>query len=266
MKKKILAVALAAIMIVIAVAGATLAYLKDSDYDKNTMTVGNVKIVQNETDRDGKAYVDNQKLLPAVYPNGTFPSKTTEIADTNGKTIKIWDEQVNNEIDKFVSVTNTGTEPAYIRTIIAFETQRHYAEGTDTLVADLWDTYLCINGSFTFLNRYVTVEGVEYAIVAYTYKGLDNDGVINPGETTESSLRQIFLTGEANNEFYDYIGRQYDILVLSQATQVAGFDNADQALNTAFGDLTTVEDATLVEWLSQSTTKTTGDANVIASN
>lgn len=265
MKKKILALAIAAIMVVTALASVSLAYLMDSDYDKNTMTVGHVKIVQNETKRDGTAYEDNLKLLPAVYPTGAL-SKDLTIADTNGANINVWGDSINNEIDKFVSVTNTGSEEAYIRTIIAFETQRHYAPNTDTLVADLWDLYLLINGSFDFIDRYVTIDDVEYAICAYTYKGVSGDGKIQPKETTESSLRQIALSPDAGNEFFQYIGEKYDILVLSQAVQTAGFENADQALNAAFGDLTTVEDSKLIEWLSGTTAKTTADANTIAAN
>ena len=248
MKKKILIASLAVIMIVTAIAGASLAYLQDTDHDKNTMTVGNVKIVQNETDRNGDAFVEGQKLLPAVYNELT---KDLTITDTNGKSIDVWGDSINNEIDKFVSVTNNGTESAYIRTIFAFETQRHYAAGTDEVVADLQDVYIGFNGSFDYLNRYIVVNGVEYALASYTYKGLNGDGVIPAGATTESSLRQIFLAPTAGNEFYDFIGEEYDILALSQAVQTAGFDSADQALNAAFGDLATIEDSVLIGWFNE---------------
>ena len=48
MKKKILAVAIAAIMIVTAIASMSLAYMTDTDEQKNTMTVGKVDIEQLE--------------------------------------------------------------------------------------------------------------------------------------------------------------------------------------------------------------------------
>lgn len=250
MKKKLLVAALAVILVVTAIAGTSLAYLQDTDYDKNTMVVGNVKIVQNETNRTGDAFVEGQKLLPAVYPNGTL-SKDLTIVDTDGRQINVWGDSINNEIDKFVSVTNNGTESAYIRTIFAFETQRHYAEGTDEVVADLQDVYIGFNGSFDYLDRYIVVNGVEYALASYTYQGLAGDGVIPAGSTTESSLRQIFLAPTAGNEFYDFIGEEYDILALSQAVQTAGFANAEQALNAAFGDLATIEDSILIGWFNE---------------
>ena len=53
MKKKVLTLCLAAIIAVMAISGASLAYLKDYDSVKNVMTAGNVKIVQNEKDRFG---------------------------------------------------------------------------------------------------------------------------------------------------------------------------------------------------------------------
>ena len=63
MKKKILAIVLCVAMLAIAIVGGTMAYFTDTDADVNVMALGNVKIVQNETDRNGDAYVDGQKLL-----------------------------------------------------------------------------------------------------------------------------------------------------------------------------------------------------------
>lgn len=225
MKKKLLVAALAVIMVVTAIAGASLAYLQDTDSAKNVMTAGNVLIEQNEKDRDGNDFVDDQKLYPAVI-NGALTKEDG-----------LWTDSINNEIDKIVTVTNTGTESAYIRTIIAFETQRHYREGSSTEFTNLHDVYLGVNGSFDYLDMYITVGGVEYCLAAYTYEGASGDGKIAAGETTESSLRQIFLAPTADNEFYALFG-EYDILVLSQAVQTEGFADADTALNTAFGEIT----------------------------
>ena len=60
MKKKILALALVAILAVTAIAGASLAYLTDKDEAVNVMTLGNVDIQQNERDRFGSDFA--QKL------------------------------------------------------------------------------------------------------------------------------------------------------------------------------------------------------------
>ena len=64
MKNKILAIVLCVAMLAIAIVGGTMAYFTDTDADVNVMSLGNIKIVQNETDRNGDAYVDGQKLFP----------------------------------------------------------------------------------------------------------------------------------------------------------------------------------------------------------
>ena len=43
-KKKIVSLCLAAVLVVMAIAGATVAYFTDTDAKTNTFTVGNVKI------------------------------------------------------------------------------------------------------------------------------------------------------------------------------------------------------------------------------
>ena len=237
MKKKVLTLCLAAIIAVMAISGASLAYLKDYDSVKNVMTAGNVKIVQNEKDRFGADFADDQRLLPAVYTNLTKDLKYT---DADGTEIMIWGESINNEIDKFVSVTNRGSEAAYIRTVFAFETRRHYAEGSSTEFTDLHDVYLGVNGTMEYLNLYITVDGVEYCLAVCTYAD-----PVAAGATTSSSLRQIFLSPDAGNEFYDIFGPTYEILCLSQAVQVQGFDDARTALDTAFGQINA---ANATEW------------------
>ena len=255
MKKKLFTVALALIIAITAITGASLAYLNDTDYAKNVMVTGNVKIVQNERDRDGNDFQNGQKLLPAVYTN---LSKDLEIDDADGNKINVWGNSINNELDKFVSVTNTGTEDAYIRTIIAFETCEIYEAGTTNVVGWLHDMYLGVNTKnvkFLYLDEaktqpmIITVGDTRYALAVCTYAD-----PVAAGATTASSLRQIFLAPSAGNEFYDLIKnsqdvREYDILCLSQAVQAEGFNTeaygAEYALNTAFGEVN-VSNAT--EW------------------
>lgn len=264
MKKKIVTLCLLVALAATAVVGGTLAYFSDSDADVNVMSLGNVKIVQNETDRDGNAYVDGQKLFPAVYAEGGLQKDGT-ITDTDGKSeLKIWKDSLENEIDKFVSVTNGGTEDAYVRTILAFETVRSYEEGSDTVYTDLHDHFFLINGDYTYLKNgnefvYVTIDGTEYALAVKTYAD-----PLAPGETTAASLRQFALTWEAGNEVYDFFGPSYDILALSQAVQVEGFNvegrGAEFALNAAFGEVTPEN---VADWFASTGVKTTGRNNVI---
>ena len=265
MKKKLLTLGVVAAMLLTS-AGATLAYFTDSDADVNVMSLGNVQIVQNETDRNGDAYVDGQKLLPCVKGEG-YLSKNGTMTDTDGKTsLAIWDESIGNEIDKFVSVTNKGTEPAYVRTILAFETVRSYVEGSSTEYTDLHDHFFLMNGDYTYLTDnagnfvYATIDGTEYVLAVKTYTN-----PLKAGETTTASLRQFALTWEAGNEVYDFFGESYDILVLSQAVQVAGFETAgaEAALNEGFGEVTPEN---VVAWFNSTAIKTSGGNNIVGAN
>ncbi|MBQ3256983.1 MAG: hypothetical protein IJA67_06195 [Oscillospiraceae bacterium] len=261
--KKAIALLLAAVLLVAASVVGTIAYLTDSDADVNVMSAGNVYIVQNETDRDGNAFVNGQKLLPATKGDG-YLSKDGTMTDTDDKTsLNIWDKSINNEIDKFVSVTNVGTEAAYVRTILLFETVKSYKEGSSTEYTDLHDHFLLMNGDYTYLKDdagkfvYVTIDGTEYVIAVKTYAD-----PLEAGATTTASLRQFALTWEAGNEFYDFFGPEYDIVVFSQAVQKQGFETvgAEAALNEAFGEVTS---ANVADWVATTAIKTAGPNNVI---
>ena len=76
------------------------------------------------------------------------------------------------------------------------------------------------------------------------------EDALAPQQISFPSLKQIFMAPTANNEVADIFGDEYTILALSQGTQTAGFGSAKEALDTAFGDLATVSDDVLVEWLS----------------
>lgn len=93
MKKKVLTVCLVAVIAIMAVAGASLAYLTDTDAEDNVFTVGNVQIDLTEN------FSQNSKLLPAT---GSAQQGT-----------------LVNGVQKEVFVTNTGSEDAYVRVHIA---------------------------------------------------------------------------------------------------------------------------------------------------
>lgn len=218
MKKKLIALSVALVLFVSALLGGTYAFLIDTDYDKNVMVVGNVEIQQIEKDRNDNDFVQNQKLLPAVYT-------TAPVAGDN----TVWDSELTNEIDKFVSVKNTGSEKAYIRTIFLFE---------DDLGEDGIDLVHCNYNNddgqgLEWLAEPVEIGGVDFYVAYATY-----DTEIDNGETTPVSLKQIYLDASAGNEWFNGVGNQYDIHVFSQAVQYEGFANAKTALNTAFGEVT----------------------------
>lgn len=99
--KKIVALIFAFALCITATFSATVAYLTDTDDDTNVFTVGNVEIEQNEKNRNGEDFED-QKIFPIV-------NDSTENGYHMG----------NNYVDKIITVTNTGSEDAYVRTYIA---------------------------------------------------------------------------------------------------------------------------------------------------
>lgn len=264
MKKKILALCLVVVLAVTAVTGATLAYFTDSDADVNVMTAGNIVIVQNETERDGTAYVDGQPLMPAVFPEydwtqGGNPDYDSTMPDTDGEgNLKIWDKAINNEIDKVISVTNGGTLPAYIRTIVLMENTADNA--ICEKIHGLWNNsdgqYRQWVTKADGTEDMVTIDGTTYSIAVCTY-----NTAIEAGKTSAPSLMQLWLDPSADNGWYELIGEDgFTILAFSQAVQTTGFDNAETALNTAFGE---VNSTNVANWVDVTPIKTSGLNNVI---
>lgn len=256
--KKIAILALSLCMVAAIAITGTIAYFTDADFNKNVMTLGNVKIdqIEKERDEEGKLqdFTDDKKLLPAVYQDADF--KDLDEVTVEDYTINVLPEQSKNIVDKIVYVQNKGTEPAYIRTIFAFETNNLHAEASGL---DIVDTYI---GMFSKNVKFMyedgkpvtfTMNGVDYHLAVCLYAD-----AIAAGDYTEPSLRQIFMAPTANNEIIDLFGEKYDILVLSQAVQSAGFvaegekSAAAVGLDRAFGEVTP---ANALKWFSETASK-----------
>lgn len=218
MKKKI-TIALAVLLIIGLGVVTTLALLTDEDRDVNVMTVGNVSIEQIEEQRDEnnrmEAFEQNKTMIPAVYDKIDWDEDTTYG--------KVFSDEMANVVDKFVTVKNTGLTDAYVRTIIAFEDSGNIGDR------------LHINVGFEgkLVADDVEIDGVKYEIYEFTY-----EDVVKPGETTGYSLKQLFFNMDTTSEELAAIDGTYEVLVVSQAVQAAGFDSAEEALNKAFGATT----------------------------
>ena len=260
MKKKIIALALVACLAIIAIAGATLAYFTDTDSQVNVMTTGKVDISQNEQQLGENGELEdfdqNKPLMPMVDNRKT---EDTTVVDEDG----YFNDDMANVVDKIVTVKNEAEEgainqDAYVRTILAFETATEYEAGTSKVLRngkEIFDTYIGTLGDFKLLDRdTIKVNGVEYVLAVKVYKD-----PLKPQKVSEPSLKQIFLSPDADNEVANLFGEEYNILALSQGTQVAGFEDvndngivADDALDRAFGVLDgddMIGDATLIAWL-----------------
>lgn len=253
MKKKLLTFLSLLTVAAISIAG-TVAYLTDSDSDVNVMTLGNVDIVQNEQQRGAsgslEAFENDKKLLPAVYGTLAYDDEKLTI---NGKEYNVFTngKGIENVVDKIVTVTNKGFEAAYVRTLIAFE-------DTDGISEYI---HFKSNGAVEFPANgddcvSFVKNGATYVVGVYTY-----DAPLAAGETSEPSLMQLFWDKTTTNEILAKAGDKYEVLVLSQAVQAAGFTDAETALNEAFGAVTYDADETVAQWFNAASIETSGKQN-----
>ena len=258
--KKILLMALSLVLVAAMSIGGTVAYLQDDDSDVNVMTLGSVKIEQHEYERkvdanggyvtDNTGYVlqgftQDKPLYPATIPTNSaeWTYGTTNVmfeqVGANGGGMNVFVEP--NAVDKFVFVKNAGKTDAYVRTLIAFE--------SGSLSTEEWDEVVSTSYHFSWGEPVVigsiTVENNNYVVLEYTYegrpdKGFHENGILPAGEVTQCSLGQVYMRSTATNEDCEAIDGdkdgKYNILVLSQAVQTAGFADAKTALDTAFGE------------------------------
>ncbi len=270
--KKVLLMCTAYVLVAALAIGGTIAYLTSEDSDVNVMTLGNVSIAQHEYERatktdgsyetkeiDGvtsyelKEFTQAKPLYPATeidangnpYNYGAGDYGPTRVKMSQVDSHGSMDVFVNeNAIDKFVTVENTGKTDAYVRTIIAMEigslTEARFDEVIKT------SSFMTAQGVWKVTDiGIVEIGGNNYYIIEYVYNGakalggVHENGVLPAGDTTYPSLAQVYMTGSATNEDVEKIDGNnngtYDILVLSQAVQAAGFENAQTALDTAFG-------------------------------
>lgn len=227
MKKKLLVVC-AVILLLGIVSYGTLAYFSSTDQVTNTFTVGSVKIVQNEQQHDDvtgelEDFEQDQTLLPVADPS--VP------------------ENDENYIEKIVTVTSVGKNPAYVRTHIAVPTAL-----AQILTLDMSDSANWVSVSYPVQPTQV-VDGVEYTIYSFTYTQ-----PLDQGQSTDVLLEGVYLNANVDmkenegepqfctwNEqtqsfdFYDFdVTEKVHVLVATQGVQSQGFADADSALDAAF--------------------------------
>lgn len=275
--KKTLLLGLSFILVTAVAIGGTLAYLTSEDSDVNVMTLGNVSIAQHEYQRvvnaDGTyatATIDNQtsyvleefkqaKPLLPIVGDPSLPGDNPEYAGWDSTIVRM--TQVDsygfmqvfagkNAQDKFVTVENTGKTDAYVRTLVAIECGTGDANliGTSTRCVKAENA---ATNTAPWISNYIgkiTIDANTYVLYEYIYRGANDvnrhvNGVLPAGDTTYPNLAQVYLKSETTNEDCKALDGNgngtLDILVLSQAVQTAGFENAEVALDTAFGNITT---------------------------
>lgn len=263
--KKVLLMCTAYVLVAALAIGGTIAYLQDDDSDVNVMTLGNVKIEQNEYQRvqnadgtyptktiDGKtSYIledfTNDKPLYPIVGDPNEPGNSPAYAGYDDITVRM--TQVGsyggmqvfagkNAQDKFVTVKNTGKTDAFVRTYVAIEIGstdgKLIMTSSRAQTADATGTQPWIVSSVGTIE----IDDNNYKVVEYVYRGASDinrhvNGILPAGDTTYPNLCQVYLKHNATNEDMVAIdgngNGKLDILVLSQAVQAAGFENADEA-------------------------------------
>ena len=257
MKKRIITISLVIALLATCFAG-TYAYLTDIDAATNVMVLGNVDIEQYEYERDAEgklvAFKQDKPLYPAVNPAMEWGEAITFSDSIEGAargSQMVFVEP--NALDKFVFVKNTGKSDAYVRTLVAFEAGTKTMEEHEKLIGLSYHDM-----TWTIVNQvYTTIDGENYVVLelVYTGRGAEDDdkgGILPVSQTTTASICQIYLASTATNEDVAALdgnnNGKYDILVLSQAVQAAGFTDAQTALDTAFGK---VNDTNVTKWFEE---------------
>lgn len=258
MKRKIVTVCLAAVLVIIAVAGASLAYLTDTDERTNTFTVGDVDITLIEQ-RKGANGLES-------YGEGSYKLKPGKSND-------------GNAVSKIVTVKNNGTEDAYVWVELRipaylvsneYKAEPHTNESKNALH---WNSYGCFNVEYNSGNywRLAVSDGIVDAehkvtdanMVAvedglwydYEYVGTEDNGntvvirtkmkdVLPAGKTSLPALAQVYMDWRVTKTADGYKlpdgteipkDASWKIDVRAYAIQADGIDGIDVAI-AAFAD------------------------------
>jgi len=232
-KRKLLSLALSLSMVAILAVGGTLAYFTDTDAKVNTFTVGNIDIelVENFGDNNPET---PEELVPAT---GSAQAGT-----------------LKNGVTKEVSVKNTGSKEAYVRVHIAipnilddgaetFDASAnllHFNYDKTSVGEGKWDwsktTGAAYEGDWNYYEQ--TIDGVLYNVYVVTF-----ESSLDAEAQTCAAMTQVYLDKKVSSadmeKLQAELGTSWNIEVKAEGAQVAGFENAYDALNMSFGIPTT---------------------------
>lgn len=162
-KRKIVSLCLAAVLVVMAIAGATVAYFTDTDAKDNTFTVGNVDITLTEPNWEGSGKED----APEVYPGEPLAKDPT--------------------------VTNSGNNPCFVRISVAnrdqFGTKGDITYRTDYVANKLGEKWVLHTDGYFYYTKVLEVGATTDALF---------DQIVMPtGLTGNEDTQPITVTAQA---------------------------------------------------------------------
>lgn len=246
MKKKLLAMCLVVALAATAVIGGTLAYFTDTDTETNTFTAGGVKIdlIEQQVGENGlEPFEQDQVLMPIV-------------GSAQGEKDQYGQPVAENYIDKIATIENKGKSDAYVRAYFAIPSALddgydtfnaalnvlHFNFGNNNGVSTFGNEWNWKNESGTWKYYETEIDGVKYNVYYADYTK-----ILAAGATTEQFISGVYLDSHVDmvdGNYVDTRDPQADISILAGdvkcpvmavAVQAAGFDNADAAVEAAFG-------------------------------
>lgn len=218
-KKKIITLALVAVLAVTAVAGVSVAYFTDTKTSRNVFTMGNVKISLDEAPVDGEGHAtDGARVTENEYGTGAaYPGAV---------------------LDKDPTVHNIGKNPAYIRAVVNVSDWKN-------LCADFFPDFTEAfpeDGYKASLNLLVGETGEGWSVIEVkegdTFNDdvadvkfvLKYDGILAAGEDTTPIFTKVTIPASFGEngmsaESFD------EIKITAQAIQTNSFDSWEEAFS-----------------------------------
>lgn len=251
-KKKIVSLCLAAVLVVMAIAGATVAYFTDTDNETNTFTVGNVKIdlvEQQKGDNGLEAFDQNKVLVPGKSNDGNAVSKIATVKNTGKNDAWVWAEL---KIPKYLVSSEYPTNESknalhwnsYGCFNVEYNSGNYWNLATTDGIVDaghkVTDTNMvAVEDGLWYDYKYVgdeTINGTEYVVIRTTMQK-----TLPAGKTSLPFLAQVYMdwrvtTNEDGTQFILPAGdpistdASWQIFVNAYAIQADGFDSVDAAI------------------------------------
>lgn len=193
-KKKIVSLCLAAVLVVMAIAGATVAYFTDTDNETNTFTIGNVKIdlIESTYHREG-----NDNSGDASIPNPTHTASGMEYVTDGHKAFT--DDEIKTDAAKYKEyigekgglmvpgravakcpyVVNTGSNDAYIRIRVMVPSAANFdfvSVANGGVITNQWTTSCMLSGEFV-AGEYTLGDGTTWQNAPAIERDVEKNGV-----------------------------------------------------------------------------------------
>lgn len=231
MKRKIVTICLAAVLVIMAVAGASLAYLTDTDAKTNTFTVGKIDITLNENFDQ-----DNAKLIPGSQTVNNIQKEVTIKLEDESEDAYVWYEWL---IPAVLDSTDGSTGTHNIIHVNSYgytwdKYRESYALESGALpIEKTWDHDPEVElesgvGPEGFVGT-ETIDGIVYNKYVVLYHG-----VLSAGEETTPAMSQVYMDSKVdinkegkytiNGEVIDYdFAKGINIIVRAYGIQADGF-------------------------------------------